>query len=361
MPKGSFDTTLKDISAIDLFCGVGGLTHGLIRAGIPVLAGIDIDESCKYAYEINNHTRFIQADIGSLASDDISKLYPKGHIKVLAGCAPCQPFSNYSQKYANRKKNDKWNLLYPFCRIIRGVEPHIISIENVPQLVNHEPFEELLSTLKKLHYNVFYRNVRCEEYGIPQRRLRLVLLASKFGEIDLIPTTHGIGNYVTLKDVIGRLEKINAGECSQKDPLHRARGLSPLNRSRISNSRPGGTWRDWDRELLCDCHTKDSGGTFSAVYGRMSWDKPASTITTQFYNYGSGRFGHPEQNRALSLREGALLQTFPENYVFADTDTPLSFDRIGRYIGNAVPVLLGEVIGKSILRHIRGEMACPGM
>jgi DNA (cytosine-5)-methyltransferase 1 len=112
---------------------------------------------------------------------------------------------------------------------------------------------------------------------------------------------------------------------------------------------------DWHPSLVTECHKKITGSSFLAVYGRMSWDKPAPTITRQFFNYGAGRFGHPEQNRALSLREGAILQSFPKDYVFSEPDDLLSFDRIGSYIGNAVPVRLGEVIGESILRHLRSS------
>ena len=138
-----------------------------------------------------------------------------------------------------------------------------------------------------------------------------------------------------------------------EDPLHRSQALSEKNLERIQQSEPGGTWRDWDNELVLDCHKKDSGSTYNAVYGRMEWDSAAPTITTQFYGYGSGRFGHPEQDRAISLREGAMLQTFPKDYCFVEEETDeVSFKQIGRFIGNAVPVRIAEVIGESILQHL---------
>ena len=121
---------------------------------------------------------------------------------------------------------------------------------------------------------------------------------------------------------------------------------------RIKASRPGGSWRDWDEDLVADCHKKGSGKTYPSVYGRMSWDELAPTMTTQFYGFGNGRFGHPEQNRALSLREGAILQSFPRSYKFARKGEQIFRKTVGRLIGNAVPVKLGEAIGKSILRHI---------
>ena len=345
---------LSGASAVDLFCGVGGLTYGLIESGIPVNAGFDIDGSCRYAFERNNKTKFIQYDIGKLTSQDVAEQYPEDHIKILVGCAPCQPFSAYAQRYKDKVKDQRWSLLYSFARIIRGIEPEIISMENVPLLTKYEPFVELLATLKKMRYNVAYHNIRCELYGVPQKRTRLVLLASRLGDIDIIPPTHEPGKFMTVRDAIGHLEKIKAGQSSKKDPLHRAQKLSELNKRRLLNSTPGGTWRDWDSDLICPCHTKESGSSYASVYGRMSWDEPSPTITTNYFNYGSGRFGHPEQTRALSLREGAILQSFPDDYEFIATKEPVHFKRIATHIGNAVPVRIGKIIGQSIVHHLEG-------
>lgn len=341
-------------SAVDLFCGVGGLTYGLIESGIPVNVGFDIDGSCKYAFESNNRTKFIECDIGKLTSKDVADQYPEDHIKILVGCAPCQPFSTYAQRYKDKVKDQRWTLLYSFARIIRGIEPEIISMENVPLLTKHEPFVELLATLKKMKYKVAYHNIHCESYGVPQKRTRLVLLASRLGDIDIIPPTHEPDNFMTVRDAIGHLERIKAGESSKKDPLHRAQKLSDLNKRRLLNSTPGGTWRDWDLDLICPCHTKESGSSYASVYGRMFWDEPSPTITTNYFNYGSGRFGHPEQLRALSLREGAILQSFPDDYKFIEPKEPVHFKRIATHIGNAVPVRLGKIIGESIVNHLKG-------
>lgn len=147
-------------------------------------------------------------------------------------------------------------------------------------------------------------------------------------------------------------DQFSAGEQNTSDPLHMSASLSELNFSRIKASSAGGTWRDWPIELLADCHRKASGATYPSVYGRMEWDKPAPTITTQCFGYGNGRFGHPEQNRAISLREAAILQTFPADYKFAPEGSELRFNQMGRLIGNAVPVRLGEAIAKSFLTHI---------
>lgn len=343
-----------NVAAVDLFCGIGGLTHGLIKAGIPVVAGIDIDKTCKYAYEANNDSEFIQADITNLTGKEVSSLYPKDCIKVLVGCAPCQPFSTHTQKDKSRSSDEKWGLLYSFLRLIREVKPDIVSAENVPAMVRSKVFLDFVTELEALGYNLFWDKIYCPDYGVPQTRKRLVLLASKFGPISIIPATHAREEYKTVRDVLEETGVIAAGEVSIDDPLHRTSRLGNMNLKRIKQSKPGGTWRDWDEELLSPCHKKESGKSYKGVYARMSWDNLAPTITTQFYNYGTGRFGHPEQDRALSLREGALLQTFPSGYDFIDPDLPFSIKRIGTHIGNAVPVRLGYVIGYSVLKHLKG-------
>jgi len=345
---------INNLSAIDIFCGVGGLSFGLKNAGINVLAGIDVDKSCKYAFEKNVDSKFISADVSKISGDSlIEKHWDNNDIHILVGCAPCQPFSTHSNKNKNKKNSTNWQLLNEFKRLVEEINPEIISIENVPNLANQKIFENFISYLKSMKYHVWYSNVFCPDYGIPQKRRRLVLLASKLGDIELLPPTHNPENYITVRDAIGEMPEIEAGEIDEKDPLHRSQNLSKKNKKRIIASKQNGTWEDWDESLLLSCHKKDSGRTYKAVYGRMSWNEPSSTITTQFYNYGTGRFGHPTQNRALSLREGAILQTFPKDYKFCKNTEDISFNKLGKYIGNAVPVRLGYIIGESIKHHIR--------
>jgi len=157
---------------------------------------------------------------------------------------------------------------------------------------------------------------------------------------------------VSIKEAIGGLPSLEAGEKDSQDNLHVCSKLSKINLVRIQHSKPGGTWRDWPEELLPDCYKKKSGQTYSSVYGRMCWDNLSPTITTQFYKYGTGRFGHPDQNRAISLREGALIQSFPNDYLFIEKQNEINFTRIGRHIGNAVPPKLGKYIGECILKHL---------
>lgn len=350
-------------SVIDLFCGIGGLSHGFYLEGFDVVAGIDIDESCRYAFERNNEAKFIAKGVEDLIPGELKKLYPKDGIKILVGCAPCQPFSNYTQQYDKKRKkgktnvrqDNKWKLLYAFADMIEEVQPDIVSMENVPQLTGRrgsKVYEAFLETLKNNGYEIDSQIVFCPDYGIPQTRKRLVLLASRKGKIRFIAPTHKPENYVTVRDTISKLLKIPDGGISPKDRFHRASKLTKRNRDRIINSKQGGTWRDWNKKLQLECHQKESGKTYPGVYGRMSWDVPSPTITTQFYGFGNGRFGHPNQNRAISIREAALLQTFPKNYEFLKPSDRVTFKKLGQFIGNAVPVSLGRAIAKSIKAHI---------
>lgn len=340
---------------VDLFCGVGGLTHGLINSGLNVTDGYDIDNTCHYAYENNNNSHFHNENIRDMNGTEINECYDDNVVRILVGCAPCQPFSQMRFKMGNNNQSDeKYNLLTEFGRMIEIVRPTIVSMENVPQIQGTNVYSEFYALLIRLGYNVSAQVVFCPDYGISQTRRRFVLLASLLGEIDLIEPTHN-RHEVIIEDFIGNLPQLAAGDIDPNDPLHRSARLSDLNLQRIQASVPGGTWRDWPEELRCECHRRESGATYSSVYGRLSWDQIGPTITTQFYAYGTGRHGHPEQDRGLSLREGALLQTFPNDYDFIDPDVPFCFRDVARHIGNAVPVRLGEIIGESIINHLNNN------
>lgn len=337
------------IEAIDLFCGVGGLTYGLQKSGINVIAGVDNDETCRYAYETNNKSTFINADITQYNPDEIKKLYTKNSVKVLVGCAPCQPFSSQTFKNKSKLYDNRWDLLTYFGKIVNDILPEIVSMENVRGIIKTDVFIKFLAVLKKNNYHIDYKIIYAPDYGAPQNRNRLVLLASRLEEIRIPKPTYTKNNYVTVRDIIKKLQPIRVGQTSKNDTLHKVKNLSEINLHRIKQSKPNGTWHDWDRKLLPACYKKESGQSYSSVYGRMGWDYVSPTITTQFSNYGSGRFGHPTQNRALSLREGALLQTFPDDYDFGEIK---SMATIARHIGNAVPPVLGMVIGKTIKEHL---------
>lgn len=342
---------MQKFAAIDLFCGAGGLTKGLEGANIPVLLGIDVDPACEYPYVTNNEARFLNKSVEVVTGAELQEVYGETDIKILAGCAPCQTFSTYNQKASPVDK--RWWLLLQFERLVQEVEPEIVTMENVPGLEKQNVFREFVASLEKDgKYQVNYQVVRCEDYGLPQNRSRLVLLASKKGKIELLTPKEVGWKRKTVRNVIGALAPLEAGGVDPKDNLHRCSELSSLNLKRIKVSKPGGTWRDWPQDLVADCHKKKSGKTYPSVYGRMRWDAPSPTLTTQFFGFGNGRFGHPEQNRAISLREGAILQTFPKEYQFTDPIKPVMIKALGRMIGNAVPVKLGEIIGMSIVNHI---------
>ncbi|PWB53952.1 MAG: DNA (cytosine-5-)-methyltransferase [Anaerolineales bacterium] len=338
-----------------MFAGVGGMTHGFLLEGFPVVAGFDSDENCKYPYEANNPgSRFNLKKIEETTPNEILNLFPENHNKIFVGCAPCQPYSSYTKK--KNSPGEKWKLIDLFGDLICSIKPEVVSMENVPDLVRYEKgrvYDAFVTKLKQVGYYISeYPEVFCPQYGIPQIRTRLIFFASKFGKVNLEDPQYPSDKYKTVRDTIYHLEHIEAGEISKVDPIHRSSRLSEINLRRIRSSYPGGTWRDWREDLIAACHKKASGASYRSVYGRMSWDQPSPTITTECHGYGNGRFGHPEQNRAISLREAALLQTFPADYKFVEPGKPVYFDAVARLIGNAVPVDLGRVIARSIRRHL---------
>ena len=347
---------LPKIEVVDLFCGIGGLSYGMKSAGFDIRAGFDLDWTCQYAYETNTGGKFFYKDVKEVTGDEIQALYSKkkNTVRVLVGCAPCQPFSSYAFKKKEKDPN-KYDLLYEFGRLVEEVKPDVVTMENVTQILNFKSkpvLQDFVNKLESLNYFVDVNRVFCPDYGIPQTRKRLVLLASRFGEIRLIPHTNNKDNYVTVRDAIGNLPPITAGEIDPQDPLHRSTALTELNLKRIKATPYGGSWHDWPEELVLECHKKKEGKTYGSVYGRMEWDKPSPTMTTQCTGLGNGRFGHPEQNRAISIREAALLQTFPQSYKFFPDEDTVSITLASRYIGNAVPPRLGEVIAQSIFNQL---------
>ena len=217
-------------------------------------------------------------------------------------------------------------------------------MENVPGLAKHSSFQALLHVLDELGYRHDHRVLNFLHFGVPQRRRRLVMVASRRGKISL-PVPMPDSRAACVADYIRGLPTVRAGETSAEDPAHTTLDLSPTNLARIQQSRPGGTWKDWESELVNPCHTR---AHYPASYGRMAWDAPAPTITTQFCYYSTGRFGHPTQHRAVSVREAALLQTFPKDYALVDPEESLPTHKLAGHVGNAVPVKIGERIGKCL-------------
>lgn len=341
-----------DIEAVDLFCGAGGLSYGLQEAGVKIRAGLDLDGKCSFPFEANMPgATFLERDLAATDRAELARFYSSGSIKLLAGCAPCQPFSTL-RNGSDRKTSKKWPLLNEFGRTVEALQPDLVTMENVPVLRGETIFHEFVDSLGAAGYHVYWKVVDAADYGVPQRRKRLVLLASKFGPVRLLEPREIGAERRTVRDAIASLPALRAGESSNDDTLHRARAITDINLERIKASKPGGTWEDWPEHLLLACHRKASGSTYKSVYGRLEWDKPSGTITTQAHNFGTGRFGHPDQDRPLSLRELAILQSFPEDYRFLDENADVEFTTLGRLIGNAVPVKLGTAIGISLFRHL---------
>ena len=342
------------IKAIDFFCGAGGLTRGLLDAGIEVLAGIDNDKRLQKTYTHNNKpSRFINEDIDAI---DIHELREELKIQdedttLYAACTPCQPFSTLSRQIS--EDDDRKILLLTFAEIVKECPPDFILVENVPGLNNgsgkeiYKKFLEILAECDFLHIVAGLLDAR--HFGVPQTRKRFILLASKEGSISLpIPITDP-SQFVTVRECIEGYPEITDGGESEDFLNHKARKLKPHHKA-IVEAVPenGGSRGDiTDTSILLKCH-QEKPDSHTDVFGRMAWDKPAPTLTSRCADIYSGRFVHPKQDRGLSLREAAALQTFRDDYEFFGT----SISGIARQIGNAVPVKLATVIGKSILKHI---------
>jgi DNA (cytosine-5)-methyltransferase 1 len=345
------------ILGIDFFCAAGGATKGFQNAGIKVLKGIDNDPTCKETYERNcSPSKFLLKDIKDLKPDEVMdgvQNSENDHLLFIA-CAPCQPFSRIIRSSQNDKRT---NLMLVFAEFVKKLTPHIIFVENVPGFetaADGRIFGALLQTLtsRRLDYECEWKLVDAKSYGVPQKRSRFILLASRIGKIACPPETHGEHrlSYVTVKEVISKYPPLAAGETHVTIPNHTARRLSELNLKRImSTPKNGGNRKDWPRNLWLECHKKKDAG-HTDVYGRMKWDKPSPTLTCKCNSISNGRFGHPEQDRAISLREAAALQTFADDFIFYGKST-----NIARHIGNAVPPLIGEVFGKAIVRSVNFE------
>lgn len=200
---------MASISCVDLFCGAGGLTHGFVLEDLPVVAGIDLDPACRYPYEANNQAQFVERDISAVTAEELGALFGDAELTILAGCAPCQPFSSYAQRYELDGEDGKWGLLYEFARLAQGTEPDVITMENVPTVAKHAVFHDFVDTLTKLGYKVWFDVVDSSRYGVPQMRRRMVLLASKHGDIEMIEPTHKTPK--TVRQAIGRLRSLSAG------------------------------------------------------------------------------------------------------------------------------------------------------
>lgn len=350
--RKTLNSSSARISAVDLFCGAGGLTLGLTQAGVQVKAGVDVDALAAYAYTVNNpRSRFVQRDVSTMTEGTVRELFGPGY-RLLAGCAPCQPFSKLTNGIA---KHRSWNLLDDFGRLVSKLRPHLVTMENVPELAGRgaRVFGRFLRILRDSGYWHDWKIVNCCDYGAPQTRKRLVLLASRLGPISVPRGKYDAPErWKTVRETIGHLPRVSAGHTHRTDRLHVAATLSPRNMERVrATPHDGGTKGAWPKRLLLDCQRRPSGSRYHSVYGRMWWDRPAPTMTTLCNGIGNGRFGHPVQDRAITLREAALLQSFPTTYDFWPPEDPVQVKAVARLIGNAVPPALGFALGEALIQH----------
>lgn len=330
------------------------MTRGLLNSGVGVLFGLDFNLSCRQTYEENNHIPYLCRDISDVAVAQLIDQFPEladNNELLLVGCAPCQPFSPQRKSLVEHAAR---NLLDEFGRMVEGLLPAHILIENVPGIRKKgaDVLQRFICLLEDLGYDYTTGIVNAKDYGVPQNRKRFILIASRFFVPEIPLPTHGEGllPYSTVFDAIHNYPAIKAGQANNNILNHVASELSELNMERIRHTpHDGGDRRAWPQRLYLKCHSGEYQG-HTDVYGRMSWNDVAPTLTSKCYSISNGRFGHPEQDRAISLREAAALQSFNDNYVFFGNKR-----EIGKQIGNAVPVLLAQTLGEYIL-HMHNQI-----
>ncbi len=340
------------ISVIDFFCGCGGTSAGLKNAGMNIVAGIDCDSVALETFKINfPEAKSLNEDITTLTCSKLGRSIGEFSRPLLfAACAPCQPFSKQNRHKENA--DSRVVLLDELHEFVSYFRPEYVLLENVPgmQKVEKGPFSRFIELLEGSGYEVDFDIKDAKDYGVPQSRRRLVLIASRLGSVSLPKQTHGetedLLKYVTVNDAISSYPPIEAGQTNNEVPNHQTAQVSELNLKRLRHTPEGGDRRDWPDELLLECHKRKTG--YTDTYGRLNGSEPAKTLTTKCVSISNGRFGHPTQHRAISVREAASLQTFPDDFVFVGT-----LIQTAKQVGNAVPVRFAEALGSQILEHYR--------
>ncbi|MBY0034272.1 MULTISPECIES: DNA cytosine methyltransferase [Bacillus] len=370
----------KKFKAVDLFCGAGGVSEALKR-NFEVRAAVEFDPVIAKTYALNHgDEHLIVDDIRNINEDvwmDKIRLKPK-ELDLLVATPPCQGFSKHARRKAKESKDERNQLILETLKVTKLFQPKYIFFENVDNITNFDVFHQFIHQLLNVNcdgyklneeepsYLVDYKVINASDYGVPQRRKRLILLAQRADIFPIVDTELSIWpekkEQITLGELLCEhsLSKLEAGETDPDDPLHTVRSLSDLNLKRIRNTpHDGGSRKDWPAELLLECHKKGNVG-FGDVYGRMDRNAVAPTITTGCISYSKGRFGHPAEDRAISLREAALIQTFPIDYKFTGqlSDEPFkgSKEKMATQIGNAVPVKLAEAFLERIVNRLKEEL-----
>jgi len=351
---------MSKLNAIDLFSGAGGLTVGLKRSGFKVVAAVEIYEPAAKTYAANHRaTALLKHDIRNVKGDQLTAVTGHKKIHLIAGCPPCQGFSSLTSKY--RRDDPRNRLILEMARIIREISPSMVMMENVPGLADkgRAILDEFIAQLSSLNYKITYDILQIADYGVPQTRRRLVLLAGKGFEIPIPPATHstnptkdnGLKPWKTLADAIqGQTHpatlsyaKENGGP--RKLKWHIIRDLTPLSIARLKALSAGDGRQELPKNLRPMCH-KDSDKGFQNVYGRLSWSQTPPTMTGGCTTPCKGRFGHPDEDRTISVREAAFIQTFPGNYRF-ETDF---IDTVCNLIGNALPCDFAAQISRACMK-----------
>jgi DNA (cytosine-5)-methyltransferase 1 len=338
---------MRKFTAIDLFSGCGGLTLGLKQAGFDVVAAIEVEATAIYAYrrnhpEVKLKGRNIERVTAWSLIDELN--LQGGQLDLLAGCPPCQGFSVLRTQNGAKSPDDKRNkLVYEMLRFARVLRPSAVMIENVPKLRDHPSFTDLCKGLNRIGYKLTWEVKDASRYGVPQRRKRLILLAGRGFEIPLADESSDL---ITVRKAIGGLSRAGTSGDELHDlPERRAERVLQL----IGEiPKDGGSRTDLPEARQLKCHIRQDG--FHDVYGRMSWDEVAPTITSGCHNPSKGRFLHPEEDRAITLREAALLQSFPQTYRFPLTGGK---EAIALMIGNALPPEFIRRHALEVLRQTR--------
>jgi DNA (cytosine-5)-methyltransferase 1 len=354
------DRRLHRPTAIDIFAGGGGLTVGLKRAGFRVVAAVEIEPHAFSTYKTNHpEVHAFKQDVRTVKGKSLLNYSPNGEIDLLSGCPPCQGFSALTSK--RRKADPRNQLVLEMSRLVEEIKPKIVMMENVPGLTSKGKtlFDELLNKLDSLGYKINYDVLQVADYGVPQSRQRLVLLAGLGFSIDFPEKTHSkadvdnLPRWRTLREAIDFmpepvvLSDIKDSGGPQRYNWHVVRSLSPETLAILKAARPGESRLKLPLELRPPCH-KDRKDGFNNVYGRLSWDQVSSTITGGCTTVSKGRFGHPTEDRTISVREAALIQTFPEDYIF---DVPF-IDHVCEIIGNALPCDFAEVLSRQCFKAL---------
>lgn len=333
------------LNAIDLFAGCGGLTQGLRQAGFSVKAAVELEPNAARVYRANHsRTRMIERTIREVSGAELVSAIPSGVCHLLAGCPPCQGFS--SLRRLNRKRSvrdDRNDLVLDFLRLVEEVQPLTVMMENVPGLTDYYLFKRLIQRLRSLDYHLDYKILNVKDFGVPQSRRRLVLIGSRVGGVELLEASRRTRS---VRQAIGALGPTH----TSADPCHnvkRNHSAEVLERIRLTPA-DGGSWHDLPEEMWLACHKK-AGAGFHDVYGRMRWDAVSPTITGGCLNPSKGRFIHPTDDRAITPREAALLQSFPKTYRFL---MDVSLDEIAKQIGNALPPKFSQYHGRYLKEHL---------